>query len=250
MSVFSVPLRLRFAALLAFLAVPVIVLQVVLVSKAPWWNLPLEQMRLWAFASGIVILPLSLALGHGKRWALILINALAGAWIAVSIFLAFRYESFWMALIVIAIVLFWILFWLWVRHEMNRSFFNPQVEWYQGLPKPIPGLKCQADVSVLAKGKGAAQKIAFNVCRLDQDGAFIFFDRNKVSGAKAKIVPQKKKVSLEFKFKDTKLSCFGAPVKKMRAGLGIGIRFVDLNPDLRKELGDFIERLKGEGYVG
>jgi hypothetical protein len=54
---------------------------------------------------------------------------------------------------------------------------------------------------------------------------------------------------MTFRYKGREARMSGAVIKVMGPGDGFGLRFEPASPDLQKELGDFIERLKGEGYV-
>jgi len=130
----------------------------------------------------------------------------------------------------------------WLHCEMKRSFFDPQLSWYQGYPKPIPGLKCQLHLGECS--------VDLHVSRMDQDGVFLCL---KAGAGKSLsfLVPiwQQSKLEMVFEFKERQMSCNGVPIVVLEKGLGVGIQFVGLTPDHRKEIGDFVEVLIGEGYV-
>ena len=54
---------------------------------------------------------------------------------------------------------------------------------------------------------------------------------------------------LVFKFRERQIKCQGVPVRSFGTGVGVGLQFSKVLPDARKDLGDFVELLRGEGYV-
>lgn len=124
-------------------------------------------------------------------------------------------------------------FYITSRPRSNFKIDSTSVEilnWYQGLPQPIPGLKC------LFMGKD------FRVSRLDSQGAFIFRKGN------ADEIPQKVSEMI-FGYRDKEICCQGKPVRILRRAYGIGLRFQEMSADMHKNLGDFIELLRSEGHV-
>jgi hypothetical protein len=45
------------------------------------------------------------------------------------------------------------------------------------------------------------------------------------------------------------IQCDAETITLLSGGRGIGLRFKALKPDVKKDLGDFVEKLRGEGYV-
>ena len=130
----------------------------------------------------------------------------------------------------LVMTLFWWVLGGWLKMELGRSFLSSGTTWYQSLPRPLPTLKCQTS------GR------EFKVSRFDRDGAFIF-DREPFTAA----VP--KKMELTFVLNNKTIQCEAEPMTLLSGGRGIGLRFKNLKPDIKKDLGDFVEKLRGEGYV-
>lgn len=133
----------------------------------------------------------------------------------------------------------------WLRRELGRSFLDPRIYWFQSLPKPIPGLKCRVG------GSGDSEDLA--VSRLDGDGAFVFVPYSMQRNlhpfkTHLKSHQGRKKFPLEFEFRGSRLSCFGNPVIHLNRGIGAGFQFLVSSADARKEIGEFVERLRGEGH--
>lgn len=244
----SVPGRLRLATFFLFLSVPLVSLETVLVTRAPYWDLPLEVIQFWALGVGLIVFPLIVWLNQGRRWALHLIGLFGVLWCLASCVLAVRLRSFWMAFFTVGLSFFWLSIYHWIRFEMNRSFFDPMMSWYQGLPRAIPRLSCELKV-IAAKQESPdnQKKFDLKVTRLDQDGAFLFSERR--NGLTHPLPIHKQKLEMTYRFDDRQVKCQGYPVRKLDMAGGIGVRFAFMNSDQTKDLWDFVERLRGEGYV-
>jgi hypothetical protein len=237
MTVLSVPGRLRVATLVLLLSIPLAALQTVIATRAPWWRLPYKSMGVWAIAVAMICIPLGGWLAYGKRWAYGLTAMFAFFWLVLSAWIALRLRYPTLGFFALFLLVYFGVLLLWLRSEIGRSFFDPQLPWYQGAPKPMPGLRCQLLLS-------EKRTIDVKVGRLDAEGVFIFAD----TGVPA--LRARQKVEIEFTLRDRTVRCHGYPMRALIGGLGFGLQFRKLSPDLRKELGDFVESLKGEGYVG
>jgi hypothetical protein len=224
------------------LAVPAIAIQAVIVTRAPWWKLPRETMEIWAGVMAVVSLPLALWLQGGKRWALSIGTALAIVWVAVSAWLAIRAKQPSLGFFTLFLVVFFSGVLSWLERELGRSFFDPQIRWYQQLPKPLPGLSCQ----VAPQGAKPPSWEQFRVSRIDEEGAFLFREKQP---EKAHVFTRREKLALKFTFKDREVEAAGVPVRDLRGGWGVGIQFKGLKADTYKDIGDFVEVLRGEGHV-
>jgi hypothetical protein len=126
---------------------------------------------------------------------------------------------------------------------MDRAFFNPKLKWYQGLPKPIPGLKC-----VVRHGDHERE---LRVGRIGADGAFLFSNGAVLTDLIDWKLRHRSRVKTElnFIFRNRQVHCQGLPVRVLEGNQGAGFQFCGMTPDTLKEMGDFIEVLRGEGYV-
>ncbi len=242
MNVISVPIRLRIASSALFLCVPLVALEIVIVTRAPWWKLPYSIMGYWSLIFGLICFPLSSWLAAGKKWAFNLTLGLSVVWAIASLGITIRmqYPSLGFFTFFFLIFLGGALFW--IKLELEKSFIDPQMHWYQGLPKPIPGLQCQVSF-----GEKATE---LRVSRMDKEGAFLFSQSSggKISPTFVSLL-ERKKLEMIFTFRDRRVTCQGVPTVTTSNGRGAGIRFFGLSPDVKKEIGDFVEILRGEGYV-
>jgi hypothetical protein len=238
MRVISVPLRLRVATALLVLCVPVAAIETIVVTRAPWWKLPYSTMQIWCAAVALICLPLAGWMAAGKRWGLSLTAIFAAVWCVLSAWVAIRNRNPSLGFFTLFLTAYWVAVIAWIRHEMGRSFFDPRLAWYQGLPKPIPALTCE-----LVQGGARAEA---RVSRLDEDGVFLFLP----PGIPALAPLQKAQpVELAFRYRDREVRCRGLPVCALAADAGAGFQFQGLTPDTRKQLADFVEMLRGEGHV-
>lgn len=123
--------------------------------------------------------------------------------------------------------------------ELQKSYFDPKMAWYEGFPRSIPSLKC------VIKNHKQQKELDVQVCRFDVEGAcifsrsdFLFFENF-----------QNNFLELDFSIGSEVVSCFGKAVISFSNGNGIGVQFFTMKPDLRKKMSDFFEELKGKGYV-
>jgi hypothetical protein len=240
MKVISVPGRLRLASATLLLAVPAMAIQTVIVTHAHWWQLPLQAIEVWAGICAAFALPLWFWLQSGKRWALIAGGVLASAWILVSAWLAIRAKQPSLGFFTLFLVVFFSGVLNWLYRELGRSFFDPQIRWFQQLPKPLPGLSCE----VQRKGAKSAAWESYRVSRIDEEGAFLFCEQRT-----AKNFTRKDRLSLKFSYRDRQVEAAGVPVRDLRGGWGVGVQFKGLKADDYKDIGDFVELLRGEGHV-
>jgi hypothetical protein len=214
----------------------------VVATRAPWWNLPYRKIALWSLSAILIYLPISIWLSQGRKWAIGVCAAFSAVWCLGSVWTAVRLQHPLLGYYTVILLLYFSAVIAWLRHEISRSFFDPQLKWYQGLPRPIPGLYCE-----LVLGD---RKADFRVSRIDREGAFLFSEGRKGE----EILPLELarlggKPDLVFHFRDRELKCQGHAMRVLSEGLGVGLQFVGLTPDVRKQMGDFVELLQGEGYV-
>lgn len=241
MRVILVPTRLRLAAALLFACVPIAALETVVVARAPWWRLPYQSIFVWSASVFLIVLPLSIWLMRGRAGALRALELFFVTWLVLNAWVAARTRNpalGFMTIFLLGLFGAWI---AWARHELGRSFFDPKMRWFQGLPRPLPGLRCE-----VAWGD---RQIDCQVSRLDREGAFVFQPTSRASEPALTALRTDVRSDLTFRFRDLSVRCPGLPVRTLDGERGAGFQFDGLPPDLRKQLGDFIEVLKGEGYV-
>jgi hypothetical protein len=236
MKVISAPSGLKWAAAAVFLTVPIAMLQAIVMARAPWWALPLRSMAIsaiWATLASVFVSVFLLRARRGFYWVLVGLGTL---WAVLSALAAIRSRNPGMGFFTIFLGVFLGLLASWVKHEFGRSFFDPAMEWFEGAPHSIPAVDCEV-------GEGA-RKTRLKVSRLDEEGAFLY------RLGTLEVPVRKSRMELAFHFRDREVRCTAMPMLLFkRNSEGVGFRFEGNTPDQQKELSDFIETLRGEGYV-
>lgn len=234
----SIPPGLRGLALALWLCLPVAILETALVSRSPLARVPPERLLDSAGGAAIACSLLGLPVLFAWRPAWRLATGIFATWIGVTAWMAFRDRNFPLALLGAILPIFQLLYIVWLRVEHGRSFYDPGVKWYHGSPRPIPGLHCDLGTSD-----------PFRVSALDRQGIFVY---REAGGSAPEWIGVRQPREITLSFRDQRVSCRCIPVRSLhRDGIfrGVGLRFSGMSPDARKRLGDFVETLKGEGYV-
>jgi hypothetical protein len=235
MKVIVLPARIQWVRAALLGSVVLAGIEAIVVTRAPWWRLPWPTIAASMGIALAAVLPSAWAVANGRQWAVRAIEATGVVWVVLSTWGAIRFSSLAIALFAVVLAAFWTLMRSWAASELGRSFFDPRLRWYQGLPRPVPGLSCWW-------GAGASRQ-ELRVSRLDEDGAFVFTPRPVPPEARPG-----EAIDLEFTFRDRSLRCRGVPVAALGEA-GWGLQFAGISPDGRKQLGDFVEILRGEGHV-
>lgn len=236
MRVLSVPSGLRWAASALFVTIPLSALAVVIARNAPWWRLPYGSIVLWSAPSLFLSVVLALMLIRGSRLPERLVPLFLGFACFVCTVAAFRFHSTSLGFYTLILALVSGGYIVWLKAELSRSFYDPKIRWYQGLPQPIPGLSCEMS--------GASYRVG----RLDREGAFVFQPEESPGGA----VSEKAPYELVFRFRSREVHCTGIPIvvlDRVAKNSGVGVQFKGMTPDMNKKLGDFVETIHGEGYA-
>ncbi len=212
--------------------------QAVLMSSRPWWQISAVLPLSAALIALLLISPGVYGLFRAKRWTLRYLEAIAAFWVLLTGWVALRQHSTLLGFFALALAAAWTALLSWSRAEMGRSFWDPQMRWFQGLPEPIPGLECQFQMG--------EKKESWRVARLDEDGAFVFRDDSAAIRVPA---AWEQGVECVFQFRGSAVRSPAMTRVVLKDGRGAGLQFRGLDPDGRKALGDFVEQLRGEGHV-
>jgi len=244
MQMVFVPRGLKRAVLALSLCVPLAAFEVILVKRAPWWRLPYQQIGLSCAPVFILCVALSIFLMRGRKFALYATAFSGAVWFLSNGWMALRlhYPSLGIFALILGGLMLAHLAWL--NFELSRSYLDPRMHWYEGLPQPIPGLVCEL--------RSSSTREKYRVARLDREGVFIFRDHSRGDSPQSMGFGKPDSRELFLSFRDRQVWCLGVPVRtfsRMGAESVVGFQFRDMSADSRKVLGDFVEALKGEGYV-
>lgn len=237
MKVIHIPLGLRLISFYMLLCVPILALQVLMLVQASLLKMPVKTFQILCGTVAVVVFLLARGISKGKRAPYSILLSAGGLWCFTTVAIAVQTQSPSLGFFAIFLLFYWIVLWQWVRHENGSSFFDPHMEWYQGLPQSIPGLKCEAVYG--------DKTFSARVARLDTQGAFVFSDRDEKWP-----IERKKRAKLVFSYGEEKpVHCQALPIRTLNKNLGAGFLFSGMSPDESKKLGDFVEKLRGIGYV-
>ncbi|MCM0604716.1 MAG: hypothetical protein KA715_01360 [Xanthomonadaceae bacterium] len=197
----------------------------------------LRLVSFYLFSILLIAFGIHYLLSKRKMWAYGVYFLLGLApWSLLSVLLVIKNSSFAVAIsnlmslaFIVATGGFWIKY-------FSKSFYDSGRRWYQGAPHPIPGVNCVAGETV------------WRVSRLDREGAYVFLDRAKPIEFRASGKEVQKPYELSFEYRHEKIDIPAVLVHQSVAFTGFGFRFKVNDADLRKDLGDFIEKMRGYGY--
>ncbi len=242
MRVLLIPNRLKLASALMLLAIPLAAFEVMLVTRSPWWKPPLGSIRIWCLSVACICIPLLYWICQGRRWAFAATVGFGVLWCTLSVLVALRLGLPSLGFFTTFLALYWGLLCTWLHHEMSRSFFDPMLKWYQGSPSIIPGLTCELTA--------ADSRSALRVSRLDLDGAYLVSE----PGSIFRLRPAEE-AEMIFSYRERQVRCRGQVISALGTGgpqgedQAAGFQFRAMTADAQKELGDFVETLRGEGHV-
>ncbi len=240
MRVLSVPKGLRVSASLLMFCVPFAIFQVILVTEAPSWKLPYRAIGVAGETAALLAAYLAYKLIRGRLGSIIFVAGAGALWGLASFWHSIAFGKPAHGFFAILLMLYWGLLSMRLWKEWSRSYFDHKMKWYPGVPRPLPGVEC-----VLNPGD---RGVPVHGARLEMDGAFLRNGQKGILGLR-----DEREVEMMFSYKGRRISCRGAPVRSIDASdgrdLAVGIQFRGMSADARKELGDFVEVLRGEGHV-
>ncbi len=236
MRLWKTPERLRRISYYLLLLLPMAMVASLLARRMPWWKWnPSLEWRLWGpLFVGMIAVWIGIRRTH--RWALFVATLAFTGFVAYCLFISLRQEN-------VALGLFSVFTGISAFAFLDRLFsayhvpaLAPGMAWFQSSPEPIPGLRLD-----WGEHKG------LRMSRLDSEGGFVL---GKFDQGAEKNLP----TDILFHYRGTKMSCAvervtGLPSKIDTSWIGIGVEFKNTDRDMRKELSDFIEVLRGEGHV-
>ncbi len=219
---------------LSFLLAP---LEVLVVSKSPWWNLDPVLLFNSSGIAAVLIWFLLLSLRAGQSWAVRALEVVAVLWVLLTAWMAIRMRSTAIGFFTVFLSAYWFFALQWLRSEVGKSFLDPQMAWYQGQPASV------ARLTAKFIQKGSEECSSLRVVRLDRDGAFLF------SPVSLNLALKRTPGVVELQAGSHHLSVHAVPMSFLSNRSGVGVLFKADTIDDKKKLGDFVEILKGAGNV-
>jgi hypothetical protein len=108
----------------------------------------------------------------------------------------------------------------------------------------FPGLMCELTNSSESEKSQPPQKL--RVARIDQDGVFLMSEPGGIFRLR-----RDQEAEMMFSYREKRILCRGQAVSVLDPdeAVAAGFQFGGMSADAEKELGDFVETLRGEGHV-
>lgn len=229
MRVISTPFVLRVNSI-ALLLLPVLLAFQALIIESTYrsrhhaWRVMLAvwiiaEISLWVPAAGLL---------KAKPWSLRVIALLLIAW-----FLTLVFWVQWNALSISILGALWVIFNFSIQ-EYKKSYLDSGKKWFSGFPSRIPNVRAKIE------GKSAEYWVA----RIDKNGIFLFSNKKQNTE-----LDEDSLVRLNLYYEDKTVTANTNWISFDPEINGMGLRFAKHNLDESKDLMDFIELLKGKGYI-
>jgi hypothetical protein len=133
-----------------------------------------------------------------------------------------------------------------VDHERARSYLDPRMQWFEGRPRFIPGMRA-AITPTAAEPAAFSDSAPWRVARLDREGVFLFECSSPVREIPPFILSDAR-VKLMLEFHGTRVSVEGEPVTVLTSRRGVGLKLRPGTLDESTGLGLLVEAVRGVGY--
>ena len=210
-------------------------LHVAISSRAPYWDLPWERIILAIAIALAATLFLQWCVFTLKFWALHVLRVLLVSLCLAYAVQAFMMGYFWYSCFALACPFFFYTLSAGLEREMRRSFLDPRQAWFEGRPQVLPRLSC-----IWAEG----QDWSAQVSRMDREGTFIVLPQGRSSGLHGTMA-----VELLFSYGESQARSRGRVIRTMDQGRGFGVKVEGMNFEETQRWGDFVEQVRGKGYV-
>ena len=241
------PRTLQAAAAALFVLVPVAVVTARVFSMRPWWDPSFSRATIVGAVTLAIVAPISWRLVLGRRGAWELLAAGCGLACAAMLVRAAAMRGTAQAIWAVLVSALCAALVSWARREQKKSYFDPEIPWFQGLPAAIP----QLTAVVLSGDGGPATEL--QVCRLDSEGLFAFSRGGPmVAGSQLEL---ELRLGDPYEERRARISGFvvrhfeGRSSQRKSGDWGVGVAFARPGPDAAKDFGDFLEVLRAEGHI-
>jgi len=227
------------------------VLEVGILTPNFWWDFPGELVLKLVACTTLILSAVSWHILSGRKWAYYFLGCLLVTWSILNIFWSLYSSDYWLSIFTVLQIFVLVFIFNFIRNGFKKSYFDPQTKWYQKTPSPIP--RVTADVFI--KKEDQLLRIydggEFKVGRLDDEGTYLFLSHFSKLKYSKKIKKELKNNNLivSLKFNNKNIYCQGKVITFLASCFGVGISFFPKDMEEQRSLQNFIEELKGDGYV-
>lgn len=235
MQVLALTRSMRLILASATLAIPLSALQVITAHALPWWKVPLARIVGASALAGVVCFIVTRALARNARWPLVALPPLVVTWGVGALAAAYLLRSPGLAFCAAITLALGALLVTAVDQHWSQAAMDPRASWFEGRPRVLPHLSARLG------GEAVQSKRDLSVVRLDSEGIFVIGTSGALTAGVA--------LPIELTFREREVQLAAKPYTHWSGtDVGAGFRFEGLEPQQRKQLGDLIEQVRGEGY--
>lgn len=128
-----------------------------------------------------------------------------------------------------------------LKLDFSKSYLAPQLTWYEGLPRNLPGV---FSTEVITSEASNLNRLNLGVCRFDSEGVAVFLNDRRESQS---VLPSQIRVRIDFQSLSIELDC--GLVRTFLGGRVGGYIFNRIQGDQLKALKEIVEQVRKYGYA-
>ncbi len=184
----------------------------------------------WILTLSFLLIVSLIFISKGKKTGLWLLISSLIPLVVTDFYMAFRsayYALGFMAVFILILGSFQVVSLL---KLLKRAYFNPKLKWYEGKPRAIPKIQAR----LFSNNEMLTAKLS----NLDEQGCFVFGDH---------LIPLVDRIELSCN--DHYVNKTVTPVVALERCSGYGVKFQIQNRDDEKEINEFVDYVRSQGYV-
>lgn len=226
------PVRYTVLSLLVLLAIPIFILNLWIIQKGVVSKV-LRPANLWWIAiQAIWVLATLRALLKAKWLGFWSFAALSAVMLITNVILLVSLKNYALAFYALFVLILSGMYSLHLFKNLNEPYYDSGQQWFEGTPRFLPHIEAKLGLE--------KQFLSVRLSRLGEEGCYAFCQSMpKVSG----------RGEIFLKLGNRTLKTEVELVSRSRDGFGWGLRFASRSADERKDIKDFIDRVRSVGYV-
>jgi hypothetical protein len=227
------PRHYTLLCLFALLSVPVFVLNIWVMQKGVIAGVIRQDKIIWMAcqaAAALLTLRWLLQARWLGFWAL---AAMASSMLGLNVYFLLTAKNYALAFYALFILILGVLYLAHLYEAIDEPYYHSGQEWFEGNPRFLPRIEAEVKVP-------SADSVPVRLSRLGARGCYAF----PAGGGSLE-----RAEGIALKLGELRLDCGVELVSRSMRGGGLGLRFLALSADERKDISDFIDRVRSAGYV-
>lgn len=236
MSIVRRPRQFTLLASLILGAVPVFALNLWVMQKGPILKILTVEHRTWVIVQAVWCLITFRWLLQARWRGFWSFVAMSGVLLAGNIYFLLATKNYALAFYALFLLILAGVYAIHLFRSLREAYYHSGQSWYEGRPVFLPRIEAELKLKERA--------VSARLSRLGEEGCYAFAAPN------ADALPKNEKVEgIVLKLGDLSLDCAVELVSQTKDGVGHGLRFVAGSADKKKDILDFIDRVRCSGYV-